>query len=78
MGGMNCQKKSHYAAIAGSLLYSSNGTRPDITYAVGVQSRFMPCQRAPHLQAAQHMLRCSARKIQLRVFCSMGDVWKRR
>ena len=30
-----------YQAVIGSLIYASIGTRPDISYAVGVLSQFM-------------------------------------
>jgi transposase InsO family protein len=52
---------NEYAAIVGSLLYLSTKTRPDISHAVGVLSRFMSCPRVPHLQAAKRVLRYIAK-----------------
>jgi hypothetical protein len=49
--------KNDYAAILGSLLYLAVKTRPDISHAVSVLSRFMSCPRVPHLQAAKRVLR---------------------
>jgi hypothetical protein len=52
---------NEYAAIVGSLLYLATKTRPDISHAVGVLSRFMSCPRMPHLQAAKRVLRYIAK-----------------
>jgi hypothetical protein len=46
-----------YQALVGSLLYLSVNTRPDISHAVGVLSRFMSCPRDTHWEAAKHVLR---------------------
>jgi len=45
------------AALVGSLLYLSATTRPDISYPVGVLSRFMSCPEQDHLRAAKGELR---------------------
>jgi hypothetical protein len=48
---------NQYCSIVGSLLYLSVNTRPDISYAVGVLSRFMNAPTEQHLKAAKHVLR---------------------
>jgi hypothetical protein len=54
-------EENEYAAIVGSLLYLSVKTRPDISHAVGVLSRFMSCPRVPHLKAAKQVVRYIAK-----------------
>ena len=48
---------NHYQALVGSLLYLSVNTRPDISHAVGILSRFMACPTDQHWEAAKHILR---------------------
>jgi len=48
---------NRYAALVGSLLYLSTMTRPDISFAVGVLSRFMSCPEKAHMRAANGVLR---------------------
>jgi len=55
---------NRYAELVGSLLYLSTTTRPDISFAVGVLSRFMSCHEEDHMGAAKgvlHNLRESTR-----------------
>lgn len=47
---------TEYRSIVGSLRYLTH-TRPDITYAVGVVSRFMERPTVKHQQAVKHILR---------------------
>ncbi|XP_074323266.1 secreted RxLR effector protein 161-like [Apium graveolens] len=47
---------TEYRCIIGSLRYLTH-TRPDITYAVGVVSRFMEKPTVKHQQAVKHILR---------------------
>ena len=46
-----------YRGIVGSLLYASISTRPDITHAVNMVSRYMSSPSAQHLVAAKRILR---------------------
>ena len=46
-----------YLAIVGSLMYAALGTRPDISYAVGLLSRFNSDPKTRHLTAAKRVLR---------------------
>ena len=46
-----------YLAIVGSLMYAALGTRPDISYAAGLLSRFNSDPRTRHLTAAKRVLR---------------------
>lgn len=46
-----------YQALVGSLLYLSANTRPNISHACGILSRFMSCPTDQHWEAAKHVLR---------------------
>ena len=46
-----------YRSIVGSLIYASTSTRPDITHAVNVTSRFMHAPTETHMRAAKRILR---------------------
>ena len=46
-----------YGSVVGSLLYAAISTRPDISYAVGVLSRFISAPQAHHWDAAKRVLR---------------------
>ncbi|KAI1002466.1 hypothetical protein K3495_g5735 [Podosphaera aphanis] len=46
-----------YRHIVGSTIYLSNGTRPDVSYAVGQLARFMAKPRFSFLLHAKHLLR---------------------
>ena len=47
-----------YLAIVGSLMYAALGTRPDISNAVGLLSRYNSGPRTRHLTAAKRVLGC--------------------
>ena len=46
-----------YRSIVGSLIYASMTTRPDITHAVNITSRFMHAPTTAHMRAALKILR---------------------
>jgi hypothetical protein len=46
-----------YQALVGSLIYLAVNTRPDISHAVGILSRFMAFPTTSHWEAAKHVLR---------------------
>lgn len=46
-----------YRELIGSLMYLSVGTRPDITHAVGVASRFLEKPKMVHERAVKRILR---------------------
>jgi hypothetical protein len=48
---------NQYAALIGSLIYLAVNTRPDISHAVGILSRFMSCPTDTHWEAGKHILR---------------------
>ena len=48
---------NRYAALVDSLLYLSTMTRPDISFAFGVLSRFMSLPEQAHMRAAKGVLR---------------------
>ncbi len=45
-----------YQSIVGSLMYAATATRPDISFAVGVLSRFCSKPTTAHLTAAKRVL----------------------
>ena len=49
--------QTEYLALVGSLMYAAIGTRPDISYAVGLLSSYNPNPRTRHLTAAKRVLR---------------------
>ncbi|KAG1657165.1 hypothetical protein FOA52_012280 [Chlamydomonas sp. UWO 241] len=57
----NLLDTSQFAELVGSLLYLSNCTRLDITYAVNMLSRYMSCSTSQHMQAALSVLRYLSR-----------------
>jgi hypothetical protein len=46
-----------YYIITGSVIYLANGTRLDISYAIGQLARFMADPSSIHLRNAKHLLR---------------------
>ncbi|KAI0983643.1 hypothetical protein GJ496_004660 [Pomphorhynchus laevis] len=58
-----------YQSIIGSLLYIAICTRPDISYAVGILSRFNISPNESHLSAAKQVMRYLRETKDLRLFC---------
>ena len=46
-----------YNELIGSMLYLSTSTRPDISYAIGVLSRYVSCPTTDHWNAAIYLLK---------------------
>ena len=61
-----------YRMLVGKLLFLTK-TRPDITHAVSVVSRFMHNPQEAHLQAAKHILRYVRRYPDLGLFFKQGE-----
>lgn len=55
--GSNPVEVAKYQSVVGSLLYAAVATRPDISQAVGVLSRFNSAPTQTHLTAAKRVLR---------------------
>ena len=55
--GSNPVDPVEYQSIVGSLLYLAVATRPDISHAVGVLSKYNSCPTETHLTAAKRVLR---------------------
>ncbi|KAE8676544.1 hypothetical protein F3Y22_tig00111584pilonHSYRG00119 [Hibiscus syriacus] len=54
--GKDLEDATMYRQLVGSLIYLTL-TRPDISYAVGVMSRYMKNPKKPHLEAVRRILR---------------------
>ncbi|KAE8734204.1 PLAC8 family protein [Hibiscus syriacus] len=54
--GKDLEDETMYRQLVGSLIYLTL-TRPDISYAVGVMSRYMQNPKKPHLEAVRRILR---------------------
>jgi len=61
-----------YRMLVGKLIFLTK-TRPDLTYAVSVVSRFMQNPQEAHLQAAKHILRYVRRYPDLGLFFKQGE-----
>jgi transposase InsO family protein len=61
-----------YRMLVGKLLFLTK-TRPDLTHAVSVVSRFMQNPQEAHLQAAKHILRYVRRYPDLGLFFKQGE-----
>jgi transposase InsO family protein len=55
--GEELPPENQYQALVGSLIYLAVNTRPDISHAVGILSRFMSSPTDKHWEAAKHVLR---------------------
>nr|GEY05871.1 putative ribonuclease H-like domain-containing protein [Tanacetum cinerariifolium] len=57
--------RNRYQRLVGKLIYLSH-TRPDITYAVGVVTRFMHQPQVAHINAALRIVRCAGHGVLFR------------
>jgi hypothetical protein len=62
-----------YLAMVGSLMYAALGGRPDISYAVGLLSRFNADPRSRHLTAARRVLRYLKKTKDLKLIYRKGS-----
>jgi hypothetical protein len=70
--GKELQDATMYRQMVGSLLYLTV-TRPDISYAVGVMSRYMQNPKKPHLEAARRILRYVKRTFDYGLLYKKGE-----
>ena len=70
--GKDLQDGAMYRQLVGSLIYLTL-TRPDISYAVGVASRYMQQPKKPHLEAVRRMLRYVKDTINYGLLYKKGD-----
>jgi hypothetical protein len=70
--GKDLQDGAMYRQLVGSLIYLTL-TRPDISYAVGVVSRYMQQPKKPHLEVVQRILRYVKDTINYGLFYKKGD-----
>ena len=62
-----------YQAMVGSLLYLAIATRPDISFSVGVISKFNSCPNESHLTAVKRIMRYLKGTLNLGLVYSMSD-----
>ncbi|XP_055835114.1 uncharacterized mitochondrial protein AtMg00810-like [Solanum dulcamara] len=73
--GKDLEEETMYCQLVGSLIYLTL-TRPDISFRVGVVSRFMQKPKKPHLEALKRMLRYMKGTIDYELFYMKGDPFK--
>ncbi|CAA0823425.1 cysteine-rich RLK (RECEPTOR-like protein kinase) 8 [Striga hermonthica] len=66
--GKALEDATMYRQLVGSLIYLTL-TRPDISYAVGIASRFMEKPKKPHLELVRRILRYVKGSIDYGLFC---------
>ena len=64
--------QTEYLAIVGSLMYAAIGTRPDISYAVGLLRSYNASPRTRHLTAARRVLRYLKKMKDLKLVYTTG------
>ena len=65
--------QTEYLALVGSLMYAATGTRPDISYVVGILCSFNSSPRTSHLTAAKRVLRYLKKTKDLKLVYGTGD-----
>jgi hypothetical protein len=73
--GKELEDSTMYRQLVGSLIYLTL-TRPDISYAVGMASRYMQNPRKPHLEAVQRILRYVKGTIDYGLLYKKGEACK--
>lgn len=73
--GKELEDAMMYRKLVGTLVYLTL-TRPDISYAIGVMSRFMQNPKKPHLEAVQRILRYIKGTLGYGVMYKKGDECK--
>jgi len=73
--GNDLEDATMYRQLVGSLIYLTM-TRPDISFAVGVVSRFMQKPKKPHLEAVRRILRYVKSTIDYGIFYKRGEIIK--
>ena len=73
--GKDLKDATMYRQLVGSLLYLTL-TRPDISYAVGVMSRYMQNPKKPHLEAVRRILRHVKGTIDYGLLYKKGEDYK--
>ncbi|KAE8694951.1 hypothetical protein F3Y22_tig00110761pilonHSYRG00036 [Hibiscus syriacus] len=70
--GKDLEDATMYRQLVGSLIYLTL-TRPDISYAVGVMSRYMQNPKKPHLEAVRRILRYMKNTIDYGLLYKKGE-----
>lgn len=73
--GKELEDAMMYRKLVGTLVYLTL-TRPDISYAIGVMSRFMQNPKKPHLEAVRRILRYIKGTLGYGVMYKKGDECK--
>nr|XP_048324835.1 wall-associated receptor kinase 5-like [Ziziphus jujuba var. spinosa] len=73
--GKDLEDATMYQQLVGSLIYLTL-TRPDISFAVGVVSRYMQSPKKPHLEAVRRILRYVKGTINLGLLYKRGEECK--
>ncbi|KAE8673443.1 Detected protein of unknown function [Hibiscus syriacus] len=73
--GKDLEDATMYRQLVGSLIYLTL-TRPDISYAVGVMSRYMQNPKKPHLDAVRRILRYVKSTIDYGLLYNKGEDYK--
>ncbi|XP_060181239.1 secreted RxLR effector protein 161-like [Lycium barbarum] len=74
-GGKDLEDVTMYRQLVGSLIYLTQ-TRPDISFAVGVMSRYMHNPKKHHMEAVQRMLRYVKSSIDYGLLYKKGEECK--
>ncbi|KAL0549966.1 hypothetical protein IC582_014461 [Cucumis melo] len=73
--GAEMADAQRFRSLVGGLIYLTH-TRPDISYSIGVISRFMQCPSRDHLEAAKRVMRYITRTIEYGIWYSKVSDFK--